>query len=65
VRAAAWVAEAGIDPIWFLNTANDLEQLIAQSIAKVAEENRQRRDRNLAIQIANAVGRMLSGKKSG
>lgn len=59
---AVAVAMAGMDPMEFLMTTDELQRSLMQSIAYRYRDVSQVTDQNRAIQIANAVGKMLSGK---
>jgi len=59
---AVAVAIAGMDPMEFLTTTDDLHRSLMEQIANRYREVALVTDQNRAVQIANAVGRMLSGK---
>ena len=56
------MAMAGIDPMRFMTTTDDVERLVMQAIARRVGLARQRIDQNRAVLIANAVGRLFGGK---
>jgi len=53
---------AGMDPMRFMTTTDDVERMVMQSIARRVGVARQRIDQNRAVMIANAVGRLFGGK---
>jgi hypothetical protein len=59
---AAGVAFAGLPLDGFLQTKDGFERNLWVAIAKEILELQQKRDQNLAILTANAVGKMLGGK---
>jgi hypothetical protein len=59
---AATVQEAGMDSWEFLNTRDSLERTVRQAVANAILERRRSDDQSRANQIANAVGKMLTGK---
>jgi hypothetical protein len=61
IEQAAVVAYAGLDANAFLRCDDPLELMVTLAVTKRLVEMRQRRDRDLAQLIANAVGRMLGG----
>jgi len=52
-----------MDPMRYLKTTDGFERDLMLSIATRVVEIEDRRDHNRAIDIANQVGKMLSGKK--
>ena len=56
---AAQLGLAGIDPMLFLCSKDQGEVNILQVVAAAAAEIRKREMRDLAVQIANAVGELF------
>lgn len=61
IEAAALVAFAGMDATAFINLTDPLEQAVVQAVAERCIELRVARDKNLAVEIANNLGQVLSG----
>jgi hypothetical protein len=59
VRAAAALYLFGMDGMRLLATGDRTEALVLQAVAEEALRLSQIRDRNLAVEIANAVGRLF------
>lgn len=58
---AAQIAVLGLDPLPYLTTQDDTERAMYIEIAKRAQNYREMLNKALAIEIANAVGKMLGG----
>lgn len=56
------IAFTGQDVSKFLNTRDNLDRAVMLGIAEEVLVLRNREDKNLSVLIANAVGKMLSGK---
>lgn len=63
VRAAAQAYTLGLDGWKALTLEHPADGLTFQAIMMEAEKLQRDRDRALAVQIADAVGEMLGGKK--
>jgi hypothetical protein len=59
VKLAAQAALLGIDPLLVLEEPDPLTFAVLQAVVHYAAELADRRDENLAIRIANALGRVL------
>lgn len=57
---AAAVADAGMDPIAFL-TASRFQAAVMQAVAVRHRYDQEQRDEQLAIRIANNVGKVFGG----
>lgn len=53
------VAQAGMPPLRFLSSPDEFEVLVMQQVAREVADAADRRDDQLAIRIANAVGKRL------
>lgn len=53
--AAAQIALAGMDPMRYLESSDEMDVALMQAIAKEVQRERERMDENLAILISNAV----------
>jgi hypothetical protein len=62
LEAAAVVALAGMSATEFLNETDSFKRNMTLLIAEKVMELQNRMDQNRAVMIANAVGKMLSGK---
>lgn len=62
MRQAGILQASGIDGLAWLRDDDPVESLTKLAILEQAQEERKQWSRNLAAEIANAVGRMLSGK---
>ena len=51
-----------MDPLRFLKSTDQLERDVIIEIVELFEERREQHERNLAIQIANQVGKVFGGK---
>jgi hypothetical protein len=59
VHNAAYVAFFGLDPIKYLNLSDPVERALYQEVATRLKELHEIRDHNLAVEIANQVGRLF------
>lgn len=60
VEIAAQLAVLGFDPLRYLYTEDDFERNLMTELANRVQKWQQQRDRNLAAEIANQVGRLFS-----
>lgn len=56
---AAQLGALGLDAMRFLETRDDFERTLMLELAKRIEEQRRKLDHNLAVDIANSVGRLF------
>lgn len=63
MRAAAQAYTLGLDGWRALTLEHPADGIVFQAVMKEAEALQRHRDRALAVQIADAVGEMLGGKK--
>lgn len=54
------VSQAGLDALRFLRSEDQTEVVAMQAVAKAAEDERDRREHNLAVAIATQVGKLFS-----
>lgn len=54
IEVAAQLGVLGIDPMLFLNSKTEFERTLLLELANAMAKERQRLDRNLAIEIAKA-----------
>jgi hypothetical protein len=59
LRAAAQLGVLGINPLLFVNSRDHLERAMLQRVAEYMLEEKKHMDENLAIAIANAVGKLF------
>lgn len=59
VRAAAVLCAVGVDGIRLLKSEDPTEILMLQAVGREALRIAQQRDKSLAAEIANAVGRLF------
>lgn len=59
MKAAAALCALGMDGMRLLTTGDRTEALLMQAVAEEVMRYRTAHDRNLAIEIANAVGRLF------
>ena len=59
VESAAQLTYLGFDPWRFLNCRDPIEMAIYQGVAKEVKRLQDIRDHNLAVNIANQVGRLF------
>jgi tRNA A-37 threonylcarbamoyl transferase component Bud32 len=59
VRAAAALCSVGFDGMRLLTTADPVEAMVMQAVAEHTAKYLQQRDKALAIEIANAVGKLF------
>jgi hypothetical protein len=59
VESAAQLAFFGLDPFKFLNCRDPVERMIFIEMAKYLQKMHEVRDHNLAVEIANQVGRLF------
>jgi hypothetical protein len=59
IQAAALLCVLGVDGSRLLTSDDPTEVLMLQSVGKAALRFQQQRDRSLAAEIANAVGRLF------
>jgi len=59
IRAAAMLCVLGIDGTRLLTTNDPTEALMLQAVGSAAMKIAQQRDKALAAEIANAVGRLF------
>lgn len=60
IRSAADIAVAGMDVSHYLNLKEPTERLAMGAIAQEVIERQRVRDHNLAVQIVNGVGKLIS-----
>ena len=58
--AAANIAMAGMDPLYFLRLEDGTERSYMMAIAAVVFDQQEKRDHNLAVRIVNGVGKLFS-----
>ena len=59
VKAAATLCALGLDGMRLITTPDETESLVMQAVAQNTLEVLQARDKALAAEIANAVGRLF------
>jgi hypothetical protein len=59
VETAGQIGALGLDPMRFLETKSDFERNLILKVAEQVAKNRQMMDKNLAIEIANNLGKVL------
>lgn len=59
IQAAATLCALGLDGMRLLHTCDDAEALVMQVVAEQSVEVLQQRDKALAVEIANAVGKLF------
>ena len=59
MQTAGTMQALGIDGLKWLATTDSVERLAAVEVAREAAKQLRKRDEGLAVEIANAVGRML------
>lgn len=58
-RAAAYLCVLGVDGVRLLTSDDPTELLMLQAVGREAARIQQQRDKSLAAEIANAVGRLF------
>jgi hypothetical protein len=59
ITLAATASLLGFDSRLFLEGEDPVELLVAQAVVEKAAELREQRDENMAVRIANAVGKLF------
>lgn len=59
ILAASQLGALGLDPLRFIETTDPLERVLMSELAKGIWEQKKILDHNLAVEIANAVGKLF------
>ena len=59
IEAAGQLGVLGLDPLRFLYCRDPFERQLMLEVAKVIHKYQDRRDRNMAVDIANQVGKLF------
>jgi hypothetical protein len=59
IGLAAQLGALGLDPMKFINTRDDVERSFMAELARRISEEKSRMDHNLAVDIANQVGKLF------
>jgi hypothetical protein len=61
IKVAAQLGAVGLNPLEFLYTKDSIKRALMIKLAELMVKEKQRYDHNLAVEIANAVGKAFGG----